>query len=108
MTHYFRQVLERSSKILTVTEYSWIISEANKCIRRGVHAPHCATIVGEEEIFHRLIQEASRCKFDDFWRIKVGDVSLFYYNATLLTWFSGLNLVRFEYTPRAGRRLCII
>jgi hypothetical protein len=48
-----------------------------------------------------------RNSFSEIWNVKFGDVSLFYYNATLVTWFQGLDLVMFEYPSRGGRRLRI-
>ena len=55
--------------------------------------------VGEEEIILKLMESSDRhSSFNDIWTVRAGDMSLFRYNATLVPWFFGLNLVRFEHT----------
>lgn len=79
------------------------------CIETGYNWPGLKTIVGEEEIVYHFMDNADKCNsFNDIWSVTDGKVSVFHYTATLATWFFGLNLVRFEYTPNGGRSLEII
>jgi hypothetical protein len=94
---------------LTCIEQLWITEKLKQCIQSGFDSPHHGPIDDEEEIIQKMMEESTRCtSFNDIWTVKVGDVSLYYYNATFLTWFSGLNVVRFECTSGTDRRLRII
>jgi hypothetical protein len=78
----------------------------NQYISSGIHWRRCALITNEKEIVRNLMENpASQHSFTVPWTATAGDVSLFYYNATLATWFFGLNLVRFA---NGSRNLKII
>lgn len=94
---------------LTLVAHNWIRDKLHQCIRKGYHWRRSAIIVGEEEIISRMMEISDqRSSFNDIWTVTVEDVSVFYYNTTLATWFFGLNLVRFEHKPKRGRSLEII
>jgi hypothetical protein len=44
----------------------------------------------------------------DIWKVAAGDVSLFYYTSSLVTWFLAIDLVRFVHKPHVGRSLEIL
>jgi hypothetical protein len=92
-----------------ILAHIWIKDKLRRCIQGGSHRPHCENVVGEEQVIWTLMDEAdSRSSNDDIWKIAAGDLSVFYYNATLATWFFGLNLVWFNHTPNGGHRLDIL
>lgn len=63
----------------------------------------------EEDVIRELMEKWDSCRsFPDLWRVSAGGVSVFYYNSSLVTWFYGLNLVRFRNTQYAGKILEII
>ena len=87
----------------------WIESELQRHILSGYHWHNYQIIQNEDKVVNELMRKADhRASVEDIWRLDVGGVSLFHYNATLATWFFGLNLVRFEHTPNGGRNLVII
>lgn len=45
---------------------------------------------------------------DDIWTVILGNVSFVYYHASLVPWFFGMDLVRFDYESTCGLRLRII
>jgi hypothetical protein len=80
-----------------------------QCIRTGYHWRLRPFINNEEHFVGEMMGSWDRCRsFLDICRIKVGGVSMFYYQATLVTWFYGLDLVRFENKSYGGRRLEIV
>lgn len=98
-----------SSFVLSLTRaaHAWIGNALHECVLSKQHW-HTFQIIDEEEhIINEFMRDAdSRTSIHDLWKITAGDVSLFYYNDTLATWYFGLNLVVFEHTPN-GRTLAI-
>lgn len=94
---------------LTSLAHAWIKIQLSHCIRSGYHWRRRAFIPGEEEIIEKLMEKShSLDSFANLWAVAADGVSLFYYNATLATWFYGLNLVRFRCTTDSGRYMEII
>lgn len=83
------------------------MAQLKQCIRSRFHC-RLQPIEGELEIIRNLFQRSDgREAFDDIWKVKDGEVSLFDYNLHLIPWHCGLFLVRFVY--RGGdRKLRII
>jgi len=80
-----------------------------QCIRTGHHWRHIRLIADEENVVLEMMRKWDSCHcFLEMLCVVVGNVSVFYYNATLANWAFGLHLVRFENKPRAGRCLEII
>jgi len=94
---------------LTDVASSWIEHELQRFILEDIHW-HCYQIIQDEmNVVREIMRKANdRTSIRDVWGIAVGEISLFYYTATLATWFFDLNLVRFEHTEHGGKRLMII
>jgi hypothetical protein len=89
---------------LIVSAHTWIKNQLHQYNLSGHHWNNYDIIHGEEEVTGELMRNSHHCtSFNDIWTVAVGEVSLFYYNATLVTWFFGLNLVRFVH--KGGRSL---
>jgi hypothetical protein len=81
----------------------------HQCIHGGRQMSQCEVIVGEEDIVWEFMEQSdNRSSVHDIWPLAAGEISLFNYNSTFVTWFFGLGLVWHESTPRGGRRLQII
>jgi len=80
-----------------------------RCIRTGYHWGGHSFLDNEERIVLEMMGKWNSCRtFQDILQVNVRGVSVFYYNATLATWFYGIDVVRFINTPHAGRCLEII
>jgi hypothetical protein len=89
--------------------HAWIEDKLQQYVYLDHSAPHCRTLVGEEDIVRQLMEASDRCiLFKDIWTIKAGEVALFEYTTILVPSFSCLSLVKFTYAPRHGRMLEII
>jgi hypothetical protein len=94
---------------LVIAAHIWIKYQLHQCIRSGNNWRKPSPIEGEEEILWEMMEVSDRRNsFNEIWTLTARDVSVFYYNLTLATWFFGLNLVRFEFKERCGRSLEII
>ena len=88
------------------TAHEWIKDRFVRCIRDGYRTTGSIVIEREDKIAFELMEISHRRNsFDDIWAVAVENISLFQYNSTLVTWFFGLNMVRFEQRPERGRSL---
>jgi len=99
--------------ILTKSKYLdahlWIKGKLHHCIRAARQLSPCEVIEDEENVVWEIMEQSDRrSSIRDIWTLVAGGVTVFHYNVTLATWFFGLNLVRFETTPRGGRSLQIV
>ena len=77
-----------------------------QCIQSGYRWSICVSINNEEEFLDEMSKNWDHCQsFLDICRVKVRGLSVFYYQATLATWFYGLDLVSFENKGYTGRCL---
>lgn len=94
---------------MTNVAYNWIEHELQRCILEDIHWHGYEIVQDEAGVVSEILRKADhRTSIREVWGVTVGDISLFYYTATLATWFLDLNLVRFEHTPTLGKTLMII
>lgn len=94
---------------LNLLAHAWIKNELEQSIRNGTNWAGSMAVENEEQVVLRMLELSDqRNSFEDIWKVRVGNVSVFQYHSTLATWHFGLNLVRFEQSASRGRTLEII
>ena len=93
---------------LTAVVRLWIQNRLQVCIDSGYHWHPYGNFNQEKLLLDEFFKQADGCSsLIDIWKVDAFNVSLFYYSSTLVTWFFGLNMVRFKYKSNIERSLMI-
>ena len=85
------------SYFLIISVYNWINDKLQECVSTDQNLQMDSFIVAEGDVLVEFMEKAGKTRsFNDLWTVKAKGMSIFSYNATLATWFFGLNLVKFD------------
>ena len=96
--------------MLVIVAHAWILDKLYQCIDSGQDWHIDAVFKQEKIVISEFMEKADEETFGNVCHTATvaNGISVFQYVGTLVTWFFGLNLVRFERSANNVRRLIII